>query len=186
MSGAYNPSPTQELPLIVWITGLPNAGKTTFGVTVSEALRSNGIATLFLDGDSLRGLLDLSPNKKRNITRRARVSLSKFYLRLAEMIAHQGIVVVVATVSLFKEIEVLQSRSSARLIKVLLDPPSEILVSRDSRATYSKFSSPSEYLVGNGMRFPAEVDFRFELPGLTQVRDLTDCVKYLRSTKNEN
>lgn len=80
---------------VVWITGLPAAGKTTLAEAVAVALRGQGTAVLVVDGDRLRaGLcrgLGWAPADRRENIRRA--------AELGRLAAEQGQVAICALVS---------------------------------------------------------------------------------------
>lgn len=46
---------------VVWLTGLPRAGKSTLAAAVAERARAEGLCTIVLDGDAIRGALSPSP-----------------------------------------------------------------------------------------------------------------------------
>jgi adenylyl-sulfate kinase len=83
---------------VVWLTGLPGAGKTTVAEALARALRERGRACLIIDGDALRRELcrDLgfSREDRREQCRRAAA--------LARLVADQGLIAIVALVSPFR------------------------------------------------------------------------------------
>jgi adenylylsulfate kinase len=86
-------------PVILWFTGLPASGKSTFANALEEALYKRGIRTYVLDGDNVRhGLnkdLGFSPkDRKENIRRIGEV---------AKLFIDAGVIVMAAFISPYKE-----------------------------------------------------------------------------------
>ncbi|HEU5055515.1 MAG TPA: adenylyl-sulfate kinase, partial [Kofleriaceae bacterium] len=83
---------TTDAGAVVWLTGLPASGKTTFATRLRERLAARGTASVVLDSDALRPILapelDYRPAGR-----------DEFYRRLGELaalVARQGGVAVVA------------------------------------------------------------------------------------------
>jgi len=77
---------------VVWITGLPGAGKSTLASRIAERLRAAAMPCAVLDGDDVRAALERPPG-------RGGVERDELYAslaRLAALLARQGLVVVVA------------------------------------------------------------------------------------------
>ncbi|HOD24795.1 MAG TPA: adenylyl-sulfate kinase [Polyangiaceae bacterium] len=81
--------------LVVWLTGLPAAGKSTLALALRDSLEKAGQAACIIDGDVLRqGLcsdLGFSAKDRQENVRRAG--------EIAKIIAEQGIIAIVALVS---------------------------------------------------------------------------------------
>lgn len=113
---------------VIWITGLPGSGKTTFAKNLQSYLRDANIAAILLDGDELRAAL----NHKFGYTREERIEASKIYINFAKMLASQSEIVIVSTVSLFDE--VLSTCIEIPSIKiVLIDASTNLLDSRNQK-----------------------------------------------------
>ncbi len=77
--------------LVIWLTGLPRAGKSTLARAVQSRLAARSVCTVLLDGDDVRGALVPSPGYDSE-------SRNHFYAtlgRLAALIAQQGFTVLV-------------------------------------------------------------------------------------------
>jgi bifunctional enzyme CysN/CysC len=120
---------------VVWLTGLPGAGKSTLARALERRLFSNGGSPILLDGDTLRaglnGDLGFSPqDRSENIRRLAEV---------ATHLARNGHIAIVAAVS-----PAIDDRAAARRIadtafrEVYVATPAEVCESRDPKGHYAK------------------------------------------------
>src|SRR5262245_39247779 len=91
MSGtvASSRSPTG---LVVWVTGLPSAGKSKLAQNVRHELARRGGICCVLDGDEVRGAIVPEPG----YSPEARDAFYATLARLANLVASQGLCVVVA------------------------------------------------------------------------------------------
>jgi len=119
---------------VFWITGLSGAGKTTVGRLFFQLLRAERAAAVFLDGDILREVFgnDLGHSREQRMTSAMRNS------RLCKMLADQGIDVVCATISLFRECQDWNRRNIRRFHEIYLRVPMDVLVKRDQKQLYSR------------------------------------------------
>jgi bifunctional enzyme CysN/CysC len=120
---------------VVWLTGLPGAGKSALARALERRLFSNGGSPILLDGDTLRaglnGDLGFSPqDRSENIRRLAEV---------ATHLARNGHIAIVAAVS-----PAIDDRAAARRIadtafrEVYVATPAEVCESRDPKGHYAK------------------------------------------------
>jgi bifunctional enzyme CysN/CysC len=120
---------------VIWLTGLPGAGKSTLAKALERRLFSRGGSPILLDGDTLRaglnGDLGFSPkDRSENIRRLAEV---------ATHLAKNGHIAIVAAVSPARD-----DRDAARRIadelfrEIYVATPAEICESRDPKGHYAK------------------------------------------------
>jgi adenylylsulfate kinase len=126
---------------IVWITGLSGAGKTTLGKMVVNQLRDNGKAVIFLDGDQLREIFNVSSSIQQNYDRESRLSLAMQYSNLCHVIAGQNITIVISTISMFKEVHIWNRENLPNYFEVFLKVPINELKRRDSKYIYHRYAS---------------------------------------------
>lgn len=115
---------------VVWITGLSGSGKTT----LAKALQRELPYSILLDGDELREALGRS---NRGFDVENRKNLARTYARLAGLLARQGFIVLVATISLFHELHAWNKQNLPGYLEIFLDVPEEIRRRRDPKGLYA-------------------------------------------------
>ena len=120
---------------VVWIEGLPGAGKTSVSRAVSDGLKARGVSTEVLDGEDVRRTFfpELGFSRKDRETHARRVS------HLAQILARHGTAVLVAMITPYET-----SRRAARaavevpFVEVWLKCPLEVCEQRDPRGIYRR------------------------------------------------
>ena len=112
-----NGNPSAAAP-VLWITGLASSGKSTLAARVLTELRSQGLRPLLLDGDAVRHALDHEQEERHDVSERKRRAWR--IARLARLVSEQGIPVVVATISLFHEVQSWTRAACPRYAEVVL------------------------------------------------------------------
>lgn len=120
------------MPPVVWLTGLPAAGKTTIGRLAVALLQADGVAARLIDGDVLRAGGGLG------FDRAARIEQARRALHAALAERESGRVAVVATISPYRE-----GREAARAVlapgflEVFVDAPIDVCEARDPKGLYA-------------------------------------------------
>ncbi len=128
-------------PRVIWITGLSGAGKSTLAHEVVARLRAKGETVVMLDGDELREVFGASAANAQNNGRRGRLTLAMQYAHLCRLIAMQGLTVVIATISLFREVHIWNRANLPGYFEVYLKVPVEELRRRDPKGIYQRFDA---------------------------------------------
>lgn len=115
---------------VIWITGLSGSGKTT----LASALRKTLEGSILLDGDSLREVLG-SGNK--GFDAASRKNLAMTYSKMARLLANQGFIVIVSTISLFHEIHAWNRVNLPGYLEIFLDVPEHVRKARDPKGLYA-------------------------------------------------
>ncbi|AOK46574.1 adenylyl-sulfate kinase [Burkholderia sp. MSMB617WGS] len=132
MNGGF---PPEAVAPVVWMTGLPGAGKTTTANALLNRLLESGAKAIVLDGDALRtGLCsDLGfsdADRMENIRRFAHV---------AKLFQHEGYIVIVATISpLQAHRDLARSIVGTGFFETYVSTPLEVCRARDPKGMYAR------------------------------------------------
>jgi bifunctional enzyme CysN/CysC len=137
---------------VVWLTGLPGAGKSSIADAVERRLHALGRHTYLLDGANLRhGLskdLGFTPADRAENNRRAG--------EVARILTDAGLIVIAAFVSPFRaDRETVRSLfGEGEYLEVFVDLPSELAAERDTKGLYAKARGGAlENLTGAGSAY---------------------------------
>jgi adenylyl-sulfate kinase len=125
-----------HLGLVIWLTGLSGAGKTTIGTELERQLFLERRHTYLLDGDILRrGLcqdLGFGAEARRENIRRAG--------EVAALFADAGCIAIAAFISPFREDRdrIRRSLPANRFVEVYVNAPLEVCERRDVKGLYAK------------------------------------------------
>jgi cytidine diphosphoramidate kinase len=174
---------------VIWITGLSGAGKSTLAGELTERLRALEHVVLMLDGDELRSVFGATVANIQNHSRARRLELAMQYARLCRLIADQGMTVIIATISLFKEVHAWNRASLPGYFEIYLKVPFEELHRRDPKGVYRRFSSGDLVHVA-GLDLPidepkaADATFEFS-PELTMSKIADELMNRLKKTRSK-
>lgn len=133
----------QDLKGVIWITGLSGSGKTSLANKLRSIYLENGLITIQLDGDELRGVLGNSDSYDRV----SRLSVGKIYSRLAWLLASQGHIVIVSAIALFHEVH-LYNRQFSNYCEIYLSADQKQLAEDNRKSIYARDGSPNQNVVG--------------------------------------
>jgi adenylyl-sulfate kinase len=122
---------------VVWLTGISSAGKSTISEGLCAALRSDGYRVEILDGDYIRSTLsrDLAFTKHDRDENVRRIGC------VAEMLARNGIIVIVAVISPYRVARDEVRRNIAPFLEVYVNAPLSVCERRDVKGLYQKARS---------------------------------------------
>jgi adenylylsulfate kinase len=149
---------------VVWLEGLPGAGKTTLADALVPRLRRSGRVADRLDGDEIRRNLssDLGYDREGRLAQARRVAF------LAEVLSRNGVYVVVALITPYEASrEEARARLGDRLLEVHLACPLEVCEARDPKGMYRRARAGE-------MRHLTGVDDPFEPPAHPDLTLRTD------------
>ena len=125
-----------QTPSVVWLTGLPGAGKSTIADRVETALHARGRHTYLLDGDNVRHGL----NRDLGFTAADRVENIRRVAEVAKLMADAGLIVLVSFISPFRSERAMARELMAPVTfhEVFIDTPLDVAEARDPKGLYAK------------------------------------------------
>ena len=153
-----------------WITGLSATGKTTLSKLLVDHFRLSGRQVILLDGDELRQVFN-----HKAYTKEERIIISMRYSRLCQLISSQGIDVVIAVISLFKEIQEWNRENIPNYVEIFLDTPLDELKKRDPKGLYKKYAAAEiQNMAGLDLKvdFPESPDVHLQWSNKKTIDDL--------------
>jgi adenylyl-sulfate kinase len=124
--------------IVIWLTGLSGAGKTTLAAALQSELSAAGHRVETLDGDEVRENLSrgLGFSKEDRDTNVRRIGF------VARLLARNGVIVLASAISPYRQSrdDVRQSveSDSAGFVEVFVRAPLAVLVERDVKGLYKK------------------------------------------------
>ncbi len=119
---------------VVWLTGIPGAGKTTLARKIASILRRKGYKVEVLDGDEVRKWL--SPEA--GFTREDRERHLRRVIYVSKLLARNGVIVLAAFVSPYRSIRRLAREIIGDFIEVYVKCSLETAIKRDPKGLYKK------------------------------------------------
>ena len=126
---------------LVWITGLSGSGKSTIAESLTALLKKKGMKVILLDGDEIRNILVPIREQEQSYTKNERIKLAIQYSKLGNLLVKQGFMVIIATISLFKEVHIWNRKNIKGYFEVYLKVSLEELERRDPKKIYSRFNA---------------------------------------------
>lgn len=157
---------------VVWLTGLPGAGKTTIAKKLAEELRRRGHRVEIMDGDEVRR--NISPEL--GFSKEDREIHVKRVAYISKLLARNGVAVIVGLISPYRE-----TRDYARELigdgfyEVFVDCPVKVCMERDPKGLYKK-ALAGEISDFTGVQDPYEPPLNPELVLKTSEEDLEESV----------
>ena len=123
--------------MVIWLTGLSGAGKTTLAATLRDILKPRLPQVVMIDGDTVReafgvGLGYSEPERREQIQR---------IQRLAKMLTDQDLVVIVAALYCHPEIVKWNHEHLKGYFEVYIKASMTLLRQRDQKCLYSRAHS---------------------------------------------
>jgi adenylylsulfate kinase len=120
--------------LTVWLTGLPSAGKTTLGRIVAQRLIDDGGAVELLDGDVIRSKI----GRNLGFSRDDREDNLRRICFVADLLARNGVTVVVAAISPYSELRREIRGQLSPFLEVFVNAPLPVCELRDVKGLYKR------------------------------------------------
>jgi len=123
-----------EKGCVIWLTGIPGAGKTTIARKLASILRSKGHKVEVLDGDEVRKWL--SPEA--GFTREDRERHLRRVMYVSHLLARNGVIVIAAFVSPYRKIREEARKLIGDFIEVYVKCSLETAIKRDPKGLYKR------------------------------------------------
>ena len=119
---------------VIWLTGMAGAGKSTLAHHLGKRFAAAGRPAEVMDGDAPNELL----TRGLGVTKEDRDTTVRRLGAVSRMLVRHGAVVVVASLSPFREAREAVRREVRRFVEVFVDAPMETLLARDTEGMYRK------------------------------------------------
>ena len=125
-----------QRPCVLWLTGLPAAGKSTVADRVERKLQAAGRHTYLLDGDNVRHGL----SRDLGFTDRDRVENIRRVAEVARLMVDAGLIVIVSFISPFRSERRMarELMEEGEFLEIFVDAPLEVCEARDPKGLYAK------------------------------------------------
>lgn len=123
---------------VIWMTGLPSAGKSTIAEALVPALRARGQRVELLDGDVVRENLSkgLGFSKEDRDINVRRIGF------VAALLARNGVVVITAAISPYRSVrDEVRADVGEHFLEVYIATPREVCEERDVKGLYARARS---------------------------------------------
>ena len=157
---------------LIWITGLPGAGKTVIAQALADLLRARNFGSVvLLDGDEIRSALGITTRYLPD----ERLALAKVYGRLCTLIANQGHTVVCSTVSMFDEIRSENRANNRRYFEVFVRADADLRALRKPMLTEERGDNHVT-AEARSYQLPSNADLVLENAGDRSPLQLAECI----------
>jgi len=120
--------------LVLWLTGLPCAGKTTIGQEICKILENKGLLATHLDGDIVRKKI----NKDLGFSKKDRDKNLAIVSSLAKSLNDQGNIVIASFVTPYRKQREKIRKKIKNYIEIFVNAPLEVCEKRDTKGLYKK------------------------------------------------
>lgn len=125
----------KQNPLVIWLTGLSGAGKTTIAMALEKEIQKRGYFTKVFDGDEIRKGI----NKDLGYTIDDRMENIRRIAEVTALFLDTGLVIICSFISPTKEIRDIAKNiiGKERFIEVYVNCPLDVCEKRDVKGLYS-------------------------------------------------
>lgn len=165
--------------VVVWLTGLSGAGKSTIAEQLVEFLKENQANFESLDGDVVRAVF-----QQTGFTRKERIDHLKKMGFIASLLEKHGVIVVASFVSPYRESRDLIRKMCSNFIEIYVSTPLHVCETRDVKGLYKK-ARKGEIDNFTGISDPYEPPLQPEISIDTSQVPISEAVKKIISCLKE-
>jgi adenylylsulfate kinase len=129
-------TPNSRGAMVIWLTGLSGAGKTTIAQILAEHLKKQNKQVELLDGDVIRSVFPQT-----GFTRSERTEHIKRVAFTASRLQHHGINVIVSLISPYEDSRLFAKTICSNFLEVYLSTPLVECQRRDPKGLYKKYGA---------------------------------------------
>jgi adenylylsulfate kinase len=120
---------------VIWLTGIPGAGKTTIARALAPMLEELGFKVELLDGDEVRR--QLSPDL--GFTKEDRETHARRVVYLSKLLSRNGIISMVSLISPYREFrEFARKEIGSAFVEIYVRASVDACIKRDPKGLYKK------------------------------------------------
>ena len=123
--------------MVIWITGMSSAGKTTVGSELCRLWREEESGTVHVDGDVVRWIFDSEQGRPLAHTMEGRRTNCDRIVRLCEALDSQGLNVVCCILCIFNDVVIANRERFSAYYHVDLSASWDSLRARDKKGLYT-------------------------------------------------
>ncbi len=157
--------------VILWLTGLSGAGKTTIARGIECELKARNCLVEVLDGDEIRSHI----SKELGFSKEDREINIRRIGFVANLLSRNGIVAIVAAISPYRAIRDEIRMNTENFIEVYVDAPLEVCEARDVKGLYAKARS-DKIKNFTGIQDPYEAPINPEIICHTTKESIEECI----------
>ena len=166
--------------MVIWLLGLPGAGKTTLGVKLEQYLNEQEKSCCLIDGNIVRDFFnnDLGYSKEERILNMKRIMLSAYFLEKSNVIA------IVCNISPFKSMRNFARNKFADYIEIYLSKPYESArMEPGKEKIYNQNETP---VIGRDIPFeiPENYDLKLNTETETVNESFEKIINFLKKRRN--
>jgi adenylylsulfate kinase len=168
--------------VVVWLTGLSGAGKTTIARALQPVLAQQGLGVELLDGDVVRK--ELSPEL--GFTKADREMHARRVVYLSKLLSRNGIIAIVSLISPYREFRAFaRDQIGDAFFEVYVKASLEACIKRDPKGLYKK-AIAGEIKDMTGLQDPYEEPLNPDLLLMTENEPVEESVKKIVAALKEH